>query len=504
MALVALVTALLPAWAAAQALPNLSLARVRYNSAKTRATPQGELKAALEGVDREIAVALRLGRAGEVRRLLARGMALVDGRPWTPEEEYHHSLVLRADRVFADPARPFAVRLEQIYAPGIELSSPLTATATLRPLLAQPAGTPDTLTLATVTGVARDLRESPLAMELDVARVTDGPHELVVQVSDGTRPLGRATMRVAVQRGLESRTTALAQAAAAAPEGVRADIRYPMDYMRKVNRGTVEMGPFDLAKELTAAEAVAAAAKGGADPFAGRTGDFERHYLLAGADEIMPYRVYVPTKYRPGTPAPLVVALHGLGANEDSFFDSYQRVTPKLAEQHGFLLAAPLGFRVDGFYGSRVMAGEDPAAAERSKLSEKDVLEVVARMRAEYSVDPDRIYLIGHSMGAIGTWTLGAKYPELWAALAPFSGMGAPGTVVRMRHIPQIIVHGDNDPTVNVNGSRTMVAEMKKLGMDVTYVEVPGGNHTDVVVPNLPTVFEFLATKRRAAVATQQ
>ena len=34
-----------------------------------------------------------------------------------------------------------------------------------------------------------------------------------------------------------------------------------------------------------------------ADPFKGKTGDFERHYLLKGANEIMPYRVYVPTGY---------------------------------------------------------------------------------------------------------------------------------------------------------------------------------------------------------------
>jgi predicted peptidase len=124
-------------------------------------------------------------------------------------------------------------------------------------------------------------------------------------------------------------------------------------------------------------------------------------------------------------------------------------------------------------------------------------------MRAAYSVDPDRIYLIGHSMGAIGTWALAAKYSDLWAAVAPFSGLGAPATAARMKHIPQIVVHGDRDPTVNVSGSRAMVAEMRKLGMDVTYIEVHGGNHNDVVVPNLPKVFEFLAGRKRAAAAAQ-
>jgi poly(3-hydroxybutyrate) depolymerase len=406
--------------------------------------------------------------------------------------------------VFADPARPLTVRLEQIYAPAIDLGVAPSAVARLRPLLSQPAGSQEIHTLATLTDIPRDLRESPLVMDLDVSKVPDGPHELSVEVSAAGREVGRVTLRVGVQRDLDARAAKLDVSAAGAAASVGADIRYPIDFMRKVNRGLVEVGTFDIGRELAAAEAVARAAAGGRDPFPGRTGDFERHYVLAGANEIMPYRVYVPKTYKAGTPTPLVIALHGLGATEDSFFDSYQRVTPQLAERHGFLLAAPLGFRVDGFYGSRVMTGADAAAARRSEYSEQDVLEVLKRMRADYAVDADRIYLIGHSMGAIGTWALGAKYPDLWAALAPFSGLGAPVTVSRMRHIPQFVVHGDADPTVNVNGSRTMVAEMKKLGVEVTYIEVPGGNHTDVVVPNLPKAFEFLATKRRAASPTQQ
>jgi dipeptidyl aminopeptidase/acylaminoacyl peptidase len=70
-----------------------------------------------------------------------------------------------------------------------------------------------------------------------------------------------------------------------------------------------------------------------------------------------------------------------------------------------------------------------------------------------------------------------------------------------MKAIPQIVVHGDADPTVNVSGSRAMVAELKRLGAEVTYIEVPGGNHTDVVVPNLPKVFEFLAAHRKGGAA---
>jgi predicted peptidase len=194
-----------------------------------------------------------------------------------------------------------------------------------------------------------------------------------------------------------------------------------------------------------------------------------------------------------------VVALHGLGGNEDGFFDNYAQLPPKLAEKHGFLLVAPLGFRRDGFYGSGMMSGGDAVARRRAEYSEKDVLEVLSRMKAAYNVDESRIYLMGHSMGAIGTWALGAKYPQTWAALVPFSGTGSPALADAMKGIPQFVVHGDADNTVNVSGSRNMVAALKKAGANVTYIEVAGGSHTDMVVPNLPQAFDFMAAQRKGA-----
>ena len=106
---------------------------------------------------------------------------------------------------------------------------------------------------------------------------------------------------------------------------------------------------------------------------------------------------------------------------------------------------------------------------------------------------------MGHSMGAIGTWKIAAKYPDIWAALGMFSGFGTPATLERMKHIPQFVVHGDADPTVNVAGSRTMVQGMKSLGIDHTYIEVPGGNHLNVVQPNFAALMAFFDARKRSA-----
>ena len=131
-------------------------------------------------------------------------------------------------------------------------------------------------------------------------------------------------------------------------------------------------------------------------------------------------------------------------------------------------------------------------------------MHVLQRVRQTYKIDESRIYLMGHSMGAIGTWKIAPKYPDIWAAIAPISGNGAPATLERIRAVPEIIVHGDADPTVAVSGSRTMVAKLKELGAELKYIEVPGGLHSDVVAPNMPAIVEFFDAHRKTMKPTSQ
>jgi poly(3-hydroxybutyrate) depolymerase len=500
--LTAALVVLVPALAGAQALTSLSSLRVRYNTQKATVQPQGELKTQIDEVDRQLAEATRLGLTGEVRRLLARGTTLLAGRPWTPEADYAASLVLRTDRLVVDPARPYLVRLEQIYSPSIQLTRPLSARASLRSPASAPnaGGQSDRYVrdLGAFSGVGRDLRESPFILELNLAGVPDGTYQLAVDVSEDATALGSATLAISVKSGLDDLVARLEQGAAQAPASVRADILYPVDRMRQVNRGRLELRTFNPERDFAEAEAVLAAIRSGADPFRTRTGDFKRHYLLESANEIMPYRMYVPTGYTASRAWPLVIALHGLGGTEDSFFTAYGGAFPKLAEERGYLAAAPLGYRVDGSYGWGLgNPPADPVTRQVQERSEEDVMQVLARVRQQYNVDPSRIYLAGHSMGGIGTWRIAAKYPDIWAAAAPFAGSGAPATVERMRHIPQFVVHGDDDRTVNVQGSRAMVARMKDLGMTVQYIEVPGGSHGGVVEPNARGMFDFFDKQRK-------
>lgn len=478
-----------------QVLQDVLTLSVLHNTLKITARPGPEIKAQVDSLDRLIASAGRLGRTAELRRLYAQAAALLNGREWTPESEFASSLVIRTGEQVVDPARHWLFRVEQIYAPAIELTRPLSARAFVRqrvPGVQGPASFKVIRELGTFDGVPRDLRESPLLIEADLAGIADGTYSVAVTLLDSARTLGTAALSFVVRAGLDASVARLEKAAATAAEPVRSDLLFPVDRLRVISRNRIALSSFNALRDFAAAESLLAAVNRRKDPWAGRTGDLKRHYTLRSAGEVMPYRMYVPTSYTPGKALPLIIALHGLGSTEDSFFEFYGRKLPELAEQRGYIVAAPLGYRVDGFYGASIGGpAADPAVARARSYSEEDVYQVLEQVRTQYTIDGQRIYLIGHSMGAIGTWALGAKTPGQWTALGAFSGFGAPATAATMRGIPQFVVHGDADPTVSVSGSRLMVAALKAAGADVVYIEVPGGDHNNVVEPNLAGMFDF-------------
>src|SRR2546429_1021592 len=92
--LVGVLCALVPAAAFPQALTSIASVRVGYTTRKNTVKPQGELKAQIDALDAQIAEATRLGKTGELRRLFAKGVSLLNNRPWTDQVDYKHSIVL--------------------------------------------------------------------------------------------------------------------------------------------------------------------------------------------------------------------------------------------------------------------------------------------------------------------------------------------------------------------------------------------------------------------------
>ena len=98
-------------------------------------------------------------------------------------------------------------------------------------------------------------------------------------------------------------------------------------------------------------------------------------------------------------------------------------------------------------------------------------------MQKEYSIDPQRIYLTGLSMGGYGTWDLLARKPDLFAAGVPVCGGGDESTAGKIAKIPIRVFHGDKDNSVPVARSRTMVEALKKAGGHPKYTEYAGVGH---------------------------
>jgi len=220
----------------------------------------------------------------------------------------------------------------------------------------------------------------------------------------------------------------------------------------------------------------------------------------------MEYQMYVPTTYDGSTAYPLMVLLHGLGSNPGGVI-RYQGLTD-LAEERGYIVAAPMGYNSRGWYGSRGIGRASNRGDQANDpdnlgdLSELDVMNVLAMTLEAYNIDRDRIYLAGHSMGGGGTYHIGIKYPGIWAGLGPVAPAiyTSPDALSAIRHIPVIVIQGDEDRLVPVATTRTWVAKMAELGMTHRYVEIPGGDHTLIIArdpDNVRAIFDFFDQARR-------
>lgn len=224
----------------------------------------------------------------------------------------------------------------------------------------------------------------------------------------------------------------------------------------------------------------------------------KRTYDFKEAGKEMEYALYVPTGYDKTEKSPLIVALHGLHSTPQQIL-RYPGLT-RLAEKHGYVVVAPMGYNSKGWYGSRGHTSRRNHPENLGELSEKDVMNVLALIRQEFNVDANRIYLMGHSMGGGGTWHLGIKYPHIWAALAPIAPAiyGSPHRLKEITHIPVVVVQGAKDRLVPVEGTRRWVAKMKELEMEHVYIESATGGHVFVAFENLPKIFDFFNQHTRS------
>ena len=223
-----------------------------------------------------------------------------------------------------------------------------------------------------------------------------------------------------------------------------------------------------------------------------------RSYRFQETGELLEYAVFVSSKVKEGTKSPLVIALHGRGVPPTSIM----RFATGPAERGGYIVAAPMGYNERGWYGEYESDRSTPP--QLREYSEKDVMNVLSFMRAEFDIDENRIYIMGSSMGGAGALYLAVKHPDLWAAVAA----GAPPirrssetivNIAAIRHMPVMLVHGDRDALVTVEVSRRLANLMKELGMTYEYREIRGGSHPNAIDMGAPWMFSFFDRHAKAA-----
>ena len=250
-----------------------------------------------------------------------------------------------------------------------------------------------------------------------------------------------------------------------------------------------------------------------------RAGGFLRIAYRDEVDGTPQYaRAFLPAGYDPAKKWPLVLQLHGYNpANPDyvgwwSIDERHPNIDTEFEDQQQVIYIEPHGRGNTRYLG----------------LGDNDVMRVIAEAKKRFNVDENRVYLSGESMGGWGTWNVGTRHPDTFAAIAPVFG----GTDYRLQmseeqlaalsptdrfiqerdsswaraeglnNTPVYIHHGDADPAVNVEGSRWAVKLLQRWGYDVRYHEYPGRVHetlrTSSSNPNASIPW-FLERKRDAA-----
>jgi poly(3-hydroxybutyrate) depolymerase len=237
------------------------------------------------------------------------------------------------------------------------------------------------------------------------------------------------------------------------------------------------------------------------------TGNQHRQYLFAPTGQQMPLRVFVPPTWDGKTSMPIILMLHGAGANENTYLDQADGLLPRLAAQHGYIVVSPIGFSPLGAYGNPLrlpaVFGENAAAvAQRAAitparqrelaLSELEVMTALELVTEEYGADRSRTFLAGHSMGSGGVWHLAARYPERWRGVAPMSGPFVDAATYpfdRIRGLPIFMTEGTG-ATPSLEGSRALARHLRAGPFVFDYLEVDG-NHGSMVAMVWPRVFAF-------------
>src|SRR5947209_158449 len=176
------------------------------------------------------------------------------------------------------------------------------------------------------------------------------------------------------------------------------------------------------------------------------------------------YYLFVPGSVTAAAPVPLVVLLHGSGRNGLSLAEKWK----DLASAEGFIIVGPDAISTQGWH-----TPEDGPDFLR---------DLVEMLRAKYPVNPRRVYLFGHSAGAVFALDLAMLESEYFAAAAVHAGAWRSAEEFSIlaypkRKIPMAIIVGDRDGFFPLDSVRATEAALKEKGFTVEVTVMKGHDH---------------------------
>nr|AIA10534.1 prolyl oligopeptidase family [uncultured bacterium] len=211
--------------------------------------------------------------------------------------------------------------------------------------------------------------------------------------------------------------------------------------------------------------------------FAQQESDFVAKSFQNSRGKRMPYRLFIPAKYESRQKYPLVLWLHGgagRGSDNSSQISGGNTIGP-----HVWTLPENQSRNPCFVFAPQCPVDEEWATISKAQPSEQLhlALEILQLLQRTFSIDDQRLYVTGQSLGGFGTWSAITTRPKLFAAAIPVCGGGDESQASKLINTPIWAFHGEKDEAVSVERSRSMVEAIKKAGGTPRYTEYKDAGH---------------------------
>lgn len=176
------------------------------------------------------------------------------------------------------------------------------------------------------------------------------------------------------------------------------------------------------------------------------------------------YYIFVPSSLKPTSPVPLLITLHGSGRNGLSLVEKWK----DLADKEGFIVVGPDASNSSGWR----MPEDGP----------EFIYDLAEMLIKKYSIAADRVYLFGHSAGAVFALNLAMFESEYFAGVAFHAGAWRSETELKLpevasRKTPIKIIVGDRDTSFPLKDVRRTEAALKASGFSVVVSIMKNHDH---------------------------